>query len=223
MDVIPQIDLELSNTIWSKLQKDVFKPIQLWRKKDSGKCSAFGSYQWLCQDTDLVPPWTRTSAVAKDQVLNCLTRNSRSVKRHCHIWRTSMTLPKTSHQCDARQEDLQIGTPQLNVNDSTTLHLPHRLPSSSMKLASTKRRHPQLWPTMTLGWIGLTSKYRALWGIIGTWSASCDSCNCLLIALCVLDIVCSCLVCFLSVYCYLVIVLVFGLLALKPLWCVNTE
>jgi hypothetical protein len=121
---------------------------------------------------------------------------SRSVKRHCHIWRTSMTLPKTSHQCDARQEDLQICTPQLNVNGSTTLHLLRRLPSSSTKLASTKRRHPHLWPTMTLGWIGLTSKYRALLGIIGTWSTSCDSCNCLLIALCVLGIVCSCFVCF---------------------------
>jgi hypothetical protein len=60
-------------------------------------------------------------------------------------------------------------------------------------------------------------KYRALLGIVGTCSTLCDSCNCLLIALCVLDIVCSCLVCFLSVYCYLVIVLVFGLSALKPL------
>jgi hypothetical protein len=63
---------------------------------------------------------------------------------------------------------------------------------------------------MTLGWIGLTPKYRELIGIFGTWSTSCDFCNCLLFALCVLDSVlqlscvflivfCSCLVCFLYV------------------------
>jgi hypothetical protein len=42
-----------------------------------------------------------------------------------------------------------------------------------------------------------------------------------LFALCVLGIVCSCFVCFLSVYCYLVHVLVFGLPALKTLWFVK--
>jgi hypothetical protein len=65
-------------------------------------------------------------------------------------------------------------------------------------------------------------KYRALLGIVGTWSTSCDFCNCLLFALCVLDNVCSCLECFLSAYCYLVLVLVFGLLALKTHWCKST-
>jgi hypothetical protein len=64
-------------------------------------------------------------------------------------------------------------------------------------------------------------KYRTLLGIVGTWSTSCDSCNCLLIALCVLDIVCSCLVCFLSVWCYMVLVLIFGLSAFKILRCVK--
>jgi hypothetical protein len=64
-------------------------------------------------------------------------------------------------------------------------------------------------------------KYHALLGIVGTWSTSCDFCNCLLFAMCVLDSVCSCLECFLSVYCYLVLVLVFGLLALKTRWCVK--
>jgi hypothetical protein len=38
----PQIDLVLSNTIWSKLQKDVFKPLQLKRKKDIDKYFALG-------------------------------------------------------------------------------------------------------------------------------------------------------------------------------------
>jgi hypothetical protein len=64
-------------------------------------------------------------------------------------------------------------------------------------------------------------KYRALIGIVGTWSTSCDFCNCLLFALCVLDSVCSCLECFLSVWCYMVLVLIFGLSALKTLRCVK--
>jgi hypothetical protein len=64
-------------------------------------------------------------------------------------------------------------------------------------------------------------KNHALLGIVGTWSTSCDSWNCLLIVLCDLDIAYSCLVCFLSVYCYLVIVLVFGLSALKILRCLK--
>jgi hypothetical protein len=50
--------------------------------------------------------------------------------RHCHIWRTSMTLPKTSHQCDARQEDLQICPSQVNIDSSTPLQL-HQQPSSN--------------------------------------------------------------------------------------------
>jgi hypothetical protein len=38
----PQIGLVLSNTIWSKLQEDVFKPLQLQRKKDVDKYFALG-------------------------------------------------------------------------------------------------------------------------------------------------------------------------------------
>jgi hypothetical protein len=59
-------------------------------------------------------------------------------------------------------------------------------------------------------------KYRALLGVVGTWSTSCDFCNCLLIALCVLDIVCNYLVLFLSECCCLLLVPVFGLSSLKP-------
>jgi hypothetical protein len=53
-------------------------------------------------------------------------------------------------------------------------------------------------------------KYCALLGIVGTRSTSCDFCSYLLFALCVLGNVCSFFVCFLSVYCYLVHVLVFA-------------
>jgi hypothetical protein len=38
----PQIDLVLSNTIWNKLLKDVFKPLQLQRKKDIDKYFTLG-------------------------------------------------------------------------------------------------------------------------------------------------------------------------------------
>jgi hypothetical protein len=43
----PQIDLVLSSTIWSKLQKDVFKHLQLQRKKDIENYFALGGHQWL--------------------------------------------------------------------------------------------------------------------------------------------------------------------------------
>jgi hypothetical protein len=62
-------------------------------------------------------------------------------------------------------------------------------------------------------------KYRALLGIVGTWGTSCDFCNCSLIALCVLDVFCSCHVCFLSVCCYFELVLVLGPSALETLKC----
>jgi hypothetical protein len=55
------------------IQKDILKPAQLQRKKNVGKYFAFGWHQRLCQEADLVPPWTRTFVVAKDQVLSCLT------------------------------------------------------------------------------------------------------------------------------------------------------
>jgi hypothetical protein len=142
----------------------------------------------------------------------------RPVKRHYHIWRTSMILPKTSHQCDARKEDMQICTSQLFFVSPTTLQLHPQPPSSfCWNESQGEWRHQQLWPTMTLGWIGLTPNI-VLLGIVGTWSTSCDFCNCLLFALGVLDSVCSCLECFLSVYCYLVLVLVFGLSALKTIY-----
>jgi hypothetical protein len=87
--------------------------------------------------------------------------------------------------------------------------------SRRMKTSTTMANHdPRMNRT--------NPKYRKLLGIVGTWCTPCDSCNCLLIALCVLGIVCSCFVCFLSVcYCLvlmLVLVLVFGISASKPVW-----
>jgi hypothetical protein len=77
--------------------------------------------------------------------------------RHCHIWRASTIHLKTSQPCDLIQKDLQDYTPQVNINGSTTLQLYHQLPSSFCWSESQgKWRHPQLGPTMTPGWIGLT-------------------------------------------------------------------
>jgi 5-methylcytosine-specific restriction endonuclease McrA len=75
----------------------------------------------------------------------------------CHQWSTSAIPPKASHQCDARREDLKICTSQVNINGSTTLQLHHQLPSSfCWSEGQGEWRHQQLWPTMTLGWIGIT-------------------------------------------------------------------
>jgi hypothetical protein len=94
----------------------------------------------------------------------------------------------------------------------TTIKFLLKRESRRMKTSTTITNHdPRMNRT--------NPKYRAMLGVIGTWSTPCDFCNCLLIALCVLDVVCSCLVCLLSVCCYFV--LVFGPSALKTLRCVK--
>jgi hypothetical protein len=133
--------------------------------------------------------------------------------RHHRMWRTSTTFPKTSHPCNVSKSTYKICTSELNVSSSTTLRLPHRLPSIStearvkqMKESRTRTSHdPRMNRT--------NPKYHALLGIVGTWSTSCNFCNCLMFALWVLDSVCNCLVCFLNVCCYLVLLLV---LASRP-------
>jgi hypothetical protein len=81
----------------------------------------------------------------------------RFVERVCHQWHTLAIPLKTSQPYDVIQEDLQNCTFQVNINSSTTLQLHHQLSSSfcwSERL--WEWRHQQLWPTMTLGWIGLS-------------------------------------------------------------------
>jgi hypothetical protein len=64
--------------------------------------------------------------------------------------------------------------------------------SRRMKTSTTMANHdPRMNRT--------NPKHRELLGIVGAWSTSCDFCNWLLFALCILDSVCSCLVCFLNV------------------------
>jgi hypothetical protein len=99
------------------------------------------------------------------------------------------------------------------TSPSTVVKFLLKQESRRMKTSTTMANHdPRMNRT--------NPKYRTLLGIAGTWGTPCDSCHCLLIALCVLGIVCSCFVCFLSVYYCLVLmlVLVFGLSASKPVW-----
>jgi hypothetical protein len=82
---------------------------------------------------------------------------TRSVGRVCHQWHTSAIPLKTSQPCEVIQEDLCNCTSQVNINISTTLQLYAQLPSIFCWSESQREwRHQQLWPTMTLGWIGLT-------------------------------------------------------------------
>jgi hypothetical protein len=68
---------------------------------------------------------------------------------------------------------------------------------------------PRMNRISSIALIEVTPNIARLLGVLGTRRT-----------LCVLDVVCSCLVCFLVVCCYLVLVLVFGLSVLKsPLVC----
>jgi hypothetical protein len=89
------------------------------------------------------------------------------------------------------------------TSPSTTIKFLLKRESRRMKTSTTMaNRDPRVNRT--------NPKYHELLGVLGTRST-----------LCVLDVVCCCPVCFLSVWCYMVLVLVFHLLALKTLRCVK--
>jgi hypothetical protein len=85
-----------------------------------------------------------------------------------------------------------------------------------MKTSTTMANHD---PRMNR----INPKYHMLLGIVGTWSTSCDFCNCLLFALCVLDsvlhlscVLLKCVLLFCACAC-------FGLSALKTLYRVKQQ
>jgi hypothetical protein len=136
----------------------------------------------------------------------------RIVRRVYHQWHTSSIPLKTSQPGDVIQEDLQNCTSpsqyqwlnNTSTSPPTAIKFLLKRESRRMKTSRTRTNHdPRMNRT--------NPKYRALLGIVGTWSTSCDICNCLMFALWVLDSVCNCLVCFLNVCCYLVLVLVLTL------------
>jgi hypothetical protein len=114
----------------------------------------------LCQEIDLVPPWTLNFTVAKDQVLSCLT-SIYFVGRVCHQWHTSAIPLKTSQPCDVIQEDLQLCTSQININGSTTaIKFLLKRESRRMETSTTMANHdPRMNRT--------NPKYRALLGLVG--------------------------------------------------------
>jgi hypothetical protein len=145
----------------------------------------------------------------------------RHVTRHSHKWRTSMTLPKTSHPCDVIQEDSQNCTFQVNINGSTTLQLHHQLPSSFCWSESQGEEDINIIANHDPRMNRTKPKYRAMLGVVGTWSTPCD-----FLQLFVVYLVCSwwCLQ-LLGVFLECVLLpcdcVCFGLLALKTFLCVK--
>jgi hypothetical protein len=124
----------------------------------------------------------------------------------------------TSMWCETRRpENLHFPTLHRQFNHTATspptaIKFLLKWESRRMKTSTTMANHdPRMNRT--------TPNYRALLGIVGTWCTSCDFCNCLLFALCVLDSVCSCLVCFLKVCCTLCPWLTWPLSLKNPLVC----
>jgi hypothetical protein len=130
----------------------------------------------------------------------------------------------TTMWCDKRRfTKLHFPSQHLQLNNTATspptaIKFLLKRESRKVKTSTTMANHdPRMNRT--------DPKYHAL-GIVGTWGTPCDSWNCLLISLCVLGIVCSCFVCFLSVCYCLVLMLVlvcvcvffFGISASKPVW-----
>jgi hypothetical protein len=111
--------------------------------------------------------------------------------RHHRIWGTSTTFPlKTSQPCDEIQEDLQICTSpdQHQWLDHNCHQVSAESRSKKMKESMTMTNlTPRINRISSIALIELTPNIASLLSLLGTHST-----------LCVLDVVCCCLVCFLS-------------------------
>jgi hypothetical protein len=131
LDIIPQIDLKLSSTRWIRYLEGRLQTSPTTKKEGCRQVFCLWltpkalSRNWLCSIPGLAPLQSSRikSSVAWLEIF-------RPGIRHCRIWRTLATFSRTSHPDGVRQEDLQICTSQTNIDDSTTLQLQHRLPSS---------------------------------------------------------------------------------------------
>jgi hypothetical protein len=123
----------------------------------------------------------------------------------------------TTMWCDTRRpENLRFPTLHRPFNHTATSpptainFLPKR-ESKRMKKSTTMANHdPRMNRT--------NPKYRALLGIVGTWSTSHDFCNCLLFALCVLDSVLQLSCVLLECVLYHVLMIELAFQPYKPLW-----
>jgi hypothetical protein len=123
--------------------------------------------------------------------------------------------------CDTRRlTQLHFSSQHQRLNNTSTS------PPTSIKfLLEREPRRMKTSPTMANHDPRMNRtnpKYRALLDIVGTWSTSCGFWNCLLFALCVLDSVSSCLVCFECVL-YFVLLIDLASWPYKPLWLVKPQ
>jgi hypothetical protein len=97
----------------------------------------------VCQGVDLVPLWTFTFAIVRDQVLSSWLVIFRHVTRSYHPWSTSAITPTNWDQ-----KILCSTLPRLNIDNSTSGLLHHQLLQESLlKSISAKWRCLHLWPT----------------------------------------------------------------------------
>jgi hypothetical protein len=150
MDVVPQLDLKLSNIRMTKCSEG---RLQTFLAANKEKC-----FQLFCL-------WLTPNGYVEELTLFLLglallqssrTKSSvawlvfgRLVRRICHQWRTSAIPLKTSQPRDEIQEDLQICASQININGSTTTAIKFQL-----KPEARKWRSQRPWPTRPLGLIG---------------------------------------------------------------------
>jgi hypothetical protein len=136
----------------------------------------------------------------------------RPVMRHYHIGEIQRPFRRPHIQVMRDKKVYESALPNSTSMAQQHCSYPVNYHQTQPKLDSTKRRHQQLWPTLTPrinriisnALIELTPNIAILLGVHGTRST-----------LCVLDVVCSYLVCFFfeCVCCYFVLVLV---LASRP-------
>jgi hypothetical protein len=148
MDDVPQLDQNVSNTRWSKtsegcLQTSLGAKLRRVWTNILPLVDTNGSVKKLT----LFLPGLALLQSPRTKYLIAWLVFIRSVGCVCHQWHTSAIPRKTSQPCDVIQEDLQIYTSQVNINDSTTPQLHQQPPSSfSWSQKTWKWRSQQLRP-----------------------------------------------------------------------------
>jgi hypothetical protein len=144
MDVIPQLGLKLSNTGWSKYSEGHLETSPIAKKEECWQVFCL----WLTptgsvEELTLFLPGLALLQSPRTKYSIAWLEMFRHVTRHCHIWRTSMTLLKTSRQCDARREDLENCTFQIIMNGSstTTIEISTEAVSRKMKTSTDMTNH----------------------------------------------------------------------------------
>jgi hypothetical protein len=147
MDGIPQLDLKLSNTGWSKS----------WEGRLQTSPDAKGRRVWITilplvhtsgsiEKLTLFLPGLAPLQSPRTKVSVAWLEIFRLGTRHCLIWRTSTIPLKTSQPCDENQEDLQICTSPININGSTETAIKFLLKRKVKKNEDINNYDPP-WPS----------------------------------------------------------------------------